>query len=226
MHRRQFSRREFARLAAGGLVAGVGLAGWLRHAMALAPRPEFQGVHKLRGDVRVNSKSAVIGTPVNAGDTVTTGADSFVVFVAGLDAFLLRENGRLALSGEGNLITRLAVRAGKLLSVFAPDKAPRRFETATVVVGVRGTGLYLEAEPERTYVCTCYGTTNLSPTTSPGTSETITTRHHEAPRYVNLMDTGAGLIEKAKVINHTDDELYMLEWLVGRRPPFEGYSSY
>jgi hypothetical protein len=224
--KRILTRRDFVRLAGGASVAGLGLTGWLRHAMALGPRPEFQGIHKLRGDVRVNGKSAVIGTPVNAGDTVTTGADSFAVFVAGLDAFLLRENGRLTLGGEGNLITRLAVRAGKLLSVFAPDKASRRFETTTVVVGVRGTGLYIEAEAERTYVCTCYGTTELAPVTRPAAGETITTRHHEAPRYVYLKDTGAGLIEKAKVINHTDDELYMLEWLVGRRPPFEGYSSY
>jgi hypothetical protein len=224
--KRQLTRRDFARLAAGGAVAGLGLAGWLRQAMALGPRPEFQGVHKLRGDVRVNGKTAAIGTLVSAGDTVTTGSDGFVVFVVGLDAFLLRENGRLALGGEGGIVTRLKVQAGKLLSVFAPDKAPRRFETFTVVVGVRGTGLYIEAERDRTYVCTCYGTTELAPTADPRSAETITTRHHEAPRYVYLKNPGAGLIEKAPVINHTDDELSMLEWMVGRRPPFEPNFTY
>jgi hypothetical protein len=224
--KRKLTRRDFAKLAAGGAVAGLGLSGWLRRAIAMARRPEFQGVHKLSGDVRVNGKTATIGTLVNVGDTVTTGPDGFVVFVAGLDAFLLRENGRLVLGGEGALITRLRVQAGKLLSVFAPGKAPRRFETVTVVVGVRGTGLYIEAEKKRTYVCTCYGTSEISPTADPSAAETVTTRHHEAPRYVYLNGKNRQLIEKAPVVNHTDDELVMLEWLVGRRPPFDPNTGY
>jgi len=33
--------------------------------------------------------------------------------------------------------------------------------TATTTAGIRGTGIYVEASPERTYFCTCYGTVEI-----------------------------------------------------------------
>ena len=54
---------------------------------------------------------------------------------------------------------------------------------------------------------------------APDASETVRTRHHEAPRYIY----GSGrstVMEKAPVINHRDEELILLESLVGRVPAF------
>jgi len=44
------------------------------------------------------------------------------------------------------------------------------------------------------------------------------TERHDAPRYIYA--SGEQLIVKAPMINHTDDELFMLEALVGRMPGF------
>ncbi len=214
------TRREFLHLAAGMTGLSALLASqWSR---ALGSKPEFQGVHRLSGKVSINGQPAKVRMPVNAGDTVQTGANGTVIFVVGVDAYLLRENSTLKVEGEPSLLQRLTLKTGKLLSVFAPMRAERRFLTTTTVIGIRGTGLYIEADRNQTYVCTCYGTTQLAVADKPDTGETITTRHHEAPRYIYPASSGRKqLIVKAdKPINHTDDELIMLEWLVGRRPPF------
>jgi len=222
---RRLDRRTFMRLTAGG--AGLSALLASRWALAMGAKPEFQGVHRLSGQVFVNNQAARERTPVNPGDVIRTGPDSMVIFVVGVDAYMMRENSTLTVEGQPGLIQRLTLKAGKLLSVFAPNKADRQFRTVTAVIGVRGTGLYIEADAEKTYVCTCYGTTRLTASQAPDVSETITTKHHEAPRYI--YSTGIGkteMISKAKVINHTDAELTLLEWLVGRRPPFDPDSYY
>jgi hypothetical protein len=70
----------------------------------------------------------------------------------------------------------------------------------------------------RSYLCTCYGTVDIQATSNPLQQETVITKRHDAPRYIYT--SGVRLIEKAPVINHTDDELFMLEALVGRMPEF------
>lgn len=219
--RTHISRRGV--LALAGL---IGLGGSLRLAHAMARRPEFPGVQRLSGDVRVNGLTARVGTLVQPGDTLTTGPDSHVIFVVGEDVFLLRDNGRITVGGQGGILERIRIHTGRILSVFAPRKTRRHFDTSTAVIGVRGTGLYIESEPDRTYVCTCYGTTELAASGDPNARETVTSTYHEAPRYIHRKGARSGLIEPAKVINHTDDELYLLEWFVGRLPPFHLTQSY
>ena len=89
--------------------------------------------------------------------------------------------------------------------------------TVTAVIGIKGTGVYLEADSEKTYVCTCYGTSHLQVKDAPEISETVTTSHHDQPRFIY---SGEKRIEQAPVINHSDQELILLEKLVGRIPPF------
>ena len=50
---------------------------------------------------------------------------------------------------------------GKLLSVHARGSNVQ-MSTVVATIGIRGTGVYLEADPEQTYVCTCYGVTDIS----------------------------------------------------------------
>jgi len=77
----------------------------------------------------------------------------------------------------------------------------------------------VEAETQRTYVCTCYGVVDITAKAAPEIKETIKTTHHDSPKFVYASGTNQ-LITKAPVINHTDAELIMLEKLVWRKPPF------
>ena len=55
---------------------------------------------------------------------------------------------------------RLRLLTGSLLSVFGERGANQALSvnTSTATIGIRGTGIYMEAEPDLTYLCTCYGT--------------------------------------------------------------------
>jgi len=208
-------RRQWLRMTAALLAVQMA---WLRH--ALAAGAVEKGVYRVRGDVRVNGAPAKEGMDVNAGDVVTTGAGSEVVFVTGKDAFLIRANSRVEAQGTlGALVlSGLRLVTGAVLSVFSPGER-RSLQTATATIGIRGTAVYLEAEETRTYVCTCYGEAEIQSTADPSARETVRTTHHEQPRYV--MGTGAPqMLMGAPVVNHTDVELAMLENLVGRRTPF------
>jgi hypothetical protein len=205
------SRRE--------LLAGAGALLLVRD--ALAQGKLAKGVYRANGDVRVNGQPGRVGAEVPFGALVETGADGELVFVSGRDAMLVRRNSGLTLLKDG-----LRVATGAVLSVFSSGRR-RTVETTTAVIGIRGTGLYVEVEPTRTYACTCYGETVLEPRGDPAARETVRTRHHEQPRYI-MASGSPQMMMVAPVQNHTDDELILLESLVGRRPPFvgRGYKPY
>jgi hypothetical protein len=208
------SRRAWLRrLAAGGLILAME-----RLRAALAQDTVKQGVVRVRGDVFVSGRRARPGVAVAPGDVIATGRDAELVFVVERDAFLARGDTRLELSG------RLAVQAlrivtGALLSVYPPG-ASKTIRTPTASIGIRGTGLYVEIEPARTYACTCYGEAELVPLDDPRQAETVRTTRHDQPRYIYPRGVPR-LIEKAPVKNHTDAELILLESLVGRTVPFD-----
>ena len=202
------------------------MAGGPRALRAMGSRPEAQGIHELEGDVRVNGKPARVGLTIQPGDVVETGSDSMVVFLAGDDVFLLRDNTRLAVSGdretaENGALDYLKVANGKVLSVFGRGRKGIRTDTA--VIGVRGTGLYLEARSTHTYICACYGKVEMAALAAPDDRIQVSTRHHEQPRYI-YAGGRERLIGPAPMMNHTDDELIFLESLAGRKPPFVGTS--
>ena len=216
---RGVSRRIWlARAAAGGAALALGMA-QLRLALALGS--VAPGVARARGDVRINGKPAQRGMEVRPGDVITTGRDAELVVVVGRDAFLVRANSRIELSGDATrlLVSGLRVVTGALLSVFEPGRQ-KQIRTATATIGIRGTAVYVEVEPMRTYVCTCYGEAELVPVDAPKEGETVRTIHHDQPRYIYPKDMPR-MIEKAPVVNHTDAELVLLESLVGRKVPFD-----
>ncbi|MEW6689794.1 MAG: hypothetical protein AB1452_11960 [Pseudomonadota bacterium] len=212
-------RRRWLRGAAAGAAAPLALALASLRA-ALASGEIEKGVARARGDARISGAPARQGADVRAGDIVTTGPASELVFVAGRDAFLVRANTRVEVQGEkgGLVVSGLRLLTGAMLSVFAPGEA-KRLQTQTAIIGIRGTGIYVEIEPSRTYVCTCYGEAEIEAAADPSARETVRTTHHDQPRFV--MAKGAPqMLMAAPVINHTDAELTMLEALVGRFPPF------
>lgn len=215
-------RRRLLKLAASSGILAATPAEML---FAMARKPAVQGLHEVSGEVRVNGRIAAKGDSIVPGDLVESGPGARAVYVVGRSVFLQRDDSRVQLGelpesaqnkDENIVLHALRVLAGKLLSVHARDEL--EVQTAFGSIGIRGTGLYVDVQQNRTYACVCYGVADL--TTSDGEPlETVRTRHHESPRY--LYPAGvAARIEPAEVIDHTDDELILLESLVGREPPF------
>lgn len=194
----------------------------IRQTLAMGSRLHTQGFIKLEGTVLHNNKAAMQGAIVKPGDKISTGLSSLAIFVAGQDAYLLRSNTQLEFSAPDATIQTLNLLAGKMLSVFG--KGEKRINVPTATLGIRGTAVYAEVEAERSYVCTCYGTVNIQCKSDLSVQETVVSKKHDAPRYIYA--GGKVLIAKAPVINHSDDELFMLEQLVGRLPAFYVPGSY
>src|SRR5882672_5308113 len=207
---RMYIQRRRALLA---LAAGMGMPAALR--VALAQTSGQQGVRASKGEVKVNGKPVTLGGLIRPGDTIEIGKDAVAAFVVGQDAFLMRNDSRAELIGSGAAVSAVQLVTGALLAVFGGGE--HRLTTATASIGIRGTGAYTEAEPQRTYFCLCYGTAEVTATQG-GARETYSTRHHESPRYI-YGDGRKNAIVPASVSNHTDAELILLESLVGRTPP-------
>lgn len=208
-------RKLLSKLAAAGTLAAAAPF-LIRQTLAMGNRMHTQGFHKVEGTVLLNNKLALQGTIVKPGDKIATGENSLAIFVVEQDAYLLRSNSQLEISGAGEAIKTLKLLTGKMLSVFG--KGEKKILMPTATLGIRGTAIYAEAELERSYLCTCYGTVNIQASNNPSMQETVVSKRHDAPRYIYA--TGKQLIVKAPVINHTEDELFMLEALVGRMPSF------
>lgn len=209
-------RRIVLQALASGLLAAANPAARAQ-LLGKVPRelPPGQSIYDVRGQVSVNGAAAAPKTFISPNDTISTDRNGQLIFVVGKDAFLLRANSTLRLEGNNQLVRALRLATGALLSVFG--KSQHELELPVATIGIRGSGVYAEAHPELSYVCTCYGITEI---TAAGTSqrESIESRHHDAPRYI--AGSGSDRIRSAPMINHTDEELALIEALVGRTPPF------
>ncbi len=233
MTRLSAPRREVLRkLAAAGLLAGAGVSGLIREALADDRNPVRQGVRKMYGTVLVNGEKAKPGKLIQPGDTIETAPDAKVIYVIGRDAFLQR--GSTAIQFGNDATTNfMRVITGKILSVFG--RGPRTILTSTAVMGIRGTGCYIDDEGSgasaRTYFCLCYGEVTVTPTAAPEEQQSYSTKHHEYPVFIYNMHSMPKMLKPQMmlptgVIDHTDAELILLESLVGRQVPFSEDDSY
>lgn len=184
--------------------------------------PPKQSIYRISGSATVNDKPANLETRILPGDTVKTSKDSELVFVVNTNAMILRGNSNVIIEAEKKeeslVLSGLRMLSGALLSVSR--NTPMRVCTGTATVGIRGTGFYMEAEPDQTYFCTCYGATEVESNADPESKENIISKQHDRPVYI-VQDGGKGKnIRNAPFINHTDLELALIETLVGRSPPF------
>ena len=209
-------RKTLGKLLATSTLGFTGIGGTIGRVLAAGSAPIRPGIQQIIGHVTVNGKVAESGMLVGPGDTVVSEANSQAIYVIGQDAFLQRASSTVAFSG-GNGVEGLRILSGKLLSVFG--RGNKRIETTTAVIGIRGTGCYIESEPRRVYFCLCYGMAELKPNADPNHVERIETRHHDHPVYIHH-DATMPMMADASVINHADAELELLERLVGRQPPF------
>lgn len=182
--------------------------------------PEGRSVYRVRGDVTVNGAPANARTRIQAGDTVKTGGGSELIFALGGSAMIVRSRTTLTIEGgDGSLLARgLRVLTGALLSVSRSQ--PIQVKTSTASIGIRGTGFYVESEPDKTYFCTCYGRTDIVSSADPESRAFVEASHHDRPVYILAGEPRGRNIRNAPFINHTDQELALIEALVGRSPPF------
>ena len=228
-------RRDFlSNVFKTGMWAAVptsGLLAPLIDVMAAVPRELGAGrsIFSFAGDVKVDgyqvTKSNMKEVEITATSTISTASSSRVIFAVGKDAHYLRSNSEMTLDGKDKLGKSLMLDRGRVLSVFARRRrgsTPYRVTTPSAVIGIRGTGLYLEAEPEikRSYICTCYGDVNIASSNKPSVNEDILARHHDQPKYVYEDDANGGIIQDAPFKNHTDEELQLIETIVGRTTPY------
>ena len=180
-----FSRRDLLKGGAGLFLFGD----------AFAQGRLEQGIRDRSGGVRVG------------GDRIQTGPDGRLVIVVGRDAMIVRRNSSLNVLANGfRLVT------GAVLTVFSPGRS-RQLTTPTATIGIRGPAVYLEAERGRTYACTCYGEAELGSAFDPSAREVVRTKRHEHPRYL-MAKSSPEMLMQAPVLNHSDEELRMLEKLL------------
>jgi hypothetical protein len=218
-------RKLLARAAAltGIMTLNVTLA--IRNVLAMADVPAVPGVRHLKGTLSINGKAAKVGDLVAPGDLLVTGADSEALVVHNQDALLIRANTRLRIdSDDQTFINLMRITAGAVLSVWGPRKQALGITTPIASIGIRGTGIYVDSTPEFTYACTCYGVADLVPTAAPDKLRTVQTTYHDAPFFI--YPNAEEPLVSGPVINHTDEELIMLEALFRREPPFTTHPNY
>ena len=219
-------RRLIEAFTAGLLSAGLpwgNAAGQSIFGNRPAKLPAGQSIYRIVGSATVNGAAANLQTVVRPGDTVATGKDSEIVFVVGEHSMILRNESRLVIEGERSgaaslLLAAMRLVTGKLLSVSRNSRT--RIVTPTATIGIRGTGWYAEADPEQTYFCTCYGVTEIGANNDPESRDEVIAKHHDRPLYILGKAAAGKSIRNAPFINHTDQELMLIETLVGRTPPF------
>ncbi|MGB5082033.1 MAG: hypothetical protein WBO23_14955 [Burkholderiales bacterium] len=215
-------RRALIQALAAGFLSPAGNAAAQLFGTPPGTLPPGRSIHRVSGQVLVNSQPATLATPIRAGDTVETASNGEVIFAVAQDAFILRGASRVTIEAPppaSALTTALRLVTGKILSVFGKGR-PTRIVTATATIGIRGTGVYAETDPEQTYFCTCYGVADIYATTDPSSADTVAATHHDKPLYILASGASGQRIRRAPFINHTDPELALIESLVGRTPPF------
>ena len=206
MNSSKISRREFL---LGSTATGIGL---LIPGLAYAAN-----VHELSGSVYINRQRASKNDTIKSGDLVTTGHNGRISFSIDGDAFLLKERTSLRVGDQDSLlINSLRLLTGKLLSVFKKGRK-REIVTTNATIGIRGTACFLNVMSKDTYYCNCYGKTELR---AKDFKEEFDATHHNA--HMLHFDGSAFMgMDVMKVIDHTDDELRLLEGYVGRVPAFD-----
>ena len=176
-------------------------------------------IHELLGIVTINKNPLSVTSSIKNGDEIMVSPDGKLVFSMGEDAFLVRGGSVLQVYAEESnvLVSALRLLNGAMLGVFGKRKSTMRIYTATATIGIRGTAVYVAVTPQKLYTCTCYGHTDLI--VGLDKADVIAT-HHNA-HVVTTGKNGNAQMKAFEVLDHADDELRMLEALVGRKPIFD-----
>lgn len=205
MHEDHFysTRRRFLTLSSATLLGFIPVCGYAKI------------IQKLEGKVWVNEQQAELTTPIKPGDTITTGADSQIVFIIGEDVYHLGAHSRLRLRWheDNRFVGLMHLVSGVFMGVFGAGE--KEIQTPAATIGIRGTGFFFNIHPESTYFCTCYGKTEIVTTGEQPQHQQVQASHHKAYHIAH----DKPIITPAEMRDHSDKELVYLESLVGRKAP-------
>ena len=210
-----YRRELLKKMAAAGLAHGCGMLGVIQQALAANVLDIRQGMISVSGEVTVNGQRPRKGFVVEPGQTVKTGKGAEAIYIIGSNAFLQRESSVVHFGADA-LAEFMRIVSGRILSVFGSGRKNIRTDNATI--GIRGTACHIGVEPGRTYLCLCYGEADVM-LPAPGKNILqLKSAHHDKPIYIQ--SHGAESFLPAGMLDHHDDELKLLEALVGRLPAF------
>jgi hypothetical protein len=176
-------------------------------------------IHEIEGDVFINKNVANQSSIIQSGNRISVAYGGKLVFSMGDDSYLLQEGSSLEIASRDNVaISGLRLLTGGLLSVFGKRQTSTKIYTRAATIGIRGTGVYLNSQPEKLYFCTCYGSTDLH--LGHNHTEHVHATHHTAFDVTGNTANSMKMIA-TEVIGHTDDELRLLERYSGRKPLFD-----
>lgn len=176
-------------------------------------------IHELEGDVFINKRVAALTSSIQAGDRLSVAYGGRLIFSMGEDSYLLQEGTSLEVASKDNkVVSGLRLLTGGLLSVFGQRNTTTKIYTHTATIGIRGTGVYLNSQPDKLYFCTCYGKTDLH--LGHHHDEHIEATHHNAFDITGKTAKSMTMVA-TEVTGHTDDDLRLLERYSGRKPPFD-----
>jgi len=210
-----YRRELLKKIATAGLLQSCGMLGLVQQALAANALDVRQGIISATGKITVNGRRSGKGFAIKPGQTVKTGKGAEAVYVIGSNAFLQRESSEVHF-GTDTLKDFMRVASGRILSVFGQGQ--KRIRIAHATIGIRGTACHIAVEPERTYFCLCYGEVDIMLPTPGKDPIQLRSAHHDKPVYIP--SHGDESLQPAGMMDHDDDELKLLEALVGRLPPF------
>lgn len=209
-------RRELLKkLAAAGVAHSCGMLGLMQQAIAENLLDIKQGMISTSGEVFVNGRRSGKGLVIEPGQTVETGKGASAIYVIGANAFMQRGSSVVHF-GTDPIAEFMRVVTGSILSVFGSGRKNINVPNATI--GIRGTAFHIGVEQERTYFCLCYGEVEILLHSQNKAPLELRSSYHD--RAIYIPSGGEQNIQPAKMIDHNDDELKLLEALVGRLPPF------
>ena len=208
------SRRTlFKQWLAVGVAHTCGALGVLQEALAANTLPIQQGILSTKGKVTIDGHPVRIGTVIRPGQTVRTGRGAEAIYVIDRNAFLQREASTVHFH---RFQAFMRVITGRILSVL--DHGNKRIIVPDITLGIRGTAFHIAVETNRTYLCLCYGDMAITLPPEQKALPLLHSSHHNHAMY--LPRRGHGEVQPAQMWDHTDEELRLLEALVGRLPAF------
>jgi hypothetical protein len=162
------------------------------------------------GDVKVNGKIVMTGTPIIYGDKIETGDKSFCEIKLNSKSVL-----RLGLNSE--LIFRISEKENTLelqkgwLSGITRKIFTRQgmylVKANAMVASVRGTSFCVKTEgADKTYFCVCNGKIELAGSDE-SQREMVYAPHHAARRFIRKKDGSVNIDKNPGLLYHTDENV-------------------
>ena len=165
-----------------------------------------------KGDTLINGQNLTKETVIKYGDTVETKKGSSFRFNLGKEAFLVNEKTKFSLKKE-NDTNVIDLVSGSILGTFSKGK--HQVKTSNMTAGIRGTVVFAMVKENKSYFCTCYGTTDVH-AEHINQETTLEATHHNMVWVTDTTIKPATMMEA-----HTDEQIRALDKMVGRTPKFD-----